>query len=223
MALAATAIQSDQQAKAGGGAGLFELQSLFSGPSTSDQYGAFKPGGSFAPPSLAQFTAAAKGRDTGTTVASAFFPGLGQAIGGLISGPGRGNTRRASARSLVQSTPGLATLQARILRGGTSGFGHEEVSAIRAVIGEARALGGLGSAFGERANMLQDVVKFVFTGETSRPKARVPTLGELEQVFGVNTSTRQALPVGPPTTVAAGSGARSSYWSGMGSAYQGAR
>lgn len=218
-ALIAAAFQADQQGKASGGPGLFETASLFSGPQAGDQYGAFKPGGQFAPPSFAQFSAATKGRDVGSTIGAAIAPGVSQIVSALVSGPGRGEARRASARSLVAGSPELTSLRGKILAGSGSAT-QGELLAVAAIVGEARSLGGLGSKFGERANMLQDVVKWVFTGETSRPKKAIPTLAELEAVvsrIGVG-ATRQALPVG--ASVPAGSmPARTSYWSSMGTVY----
>jgi hypothetical protein len=198
LALAATAVQTDQQAKAGGGAGLFELNSLFRGPQAGDQYGAFKPGGMYAPPSIEQFKGVASGRDVGATIGAALAPGIGQAIASLISGPGRGNQRRASARQLVTSSPELLGLQRRLLAPGAfGGFTPADIQALTPIVSEANALGGLGSKYGERANMLQDVVKFLFTGETSKPKRPYPvSLTDLVAV--INAATVAAPAASPP-------------------------
>lgn len=210
-ALAATAVSADTQSRQQGGAGLFEINSLFRGPQAGDQYGAFKPGGMFAPPSFADFTGAAKGRDVGRTIGQALAPGLGAGLAALISGPGRGNTRRAGARDLVARSPELTTLQRRLLGAGGQAS-TAEVHALASIVSEARSLGGLGSKFGERANFLQDVVKFLFTGETASPKRPFPTLEQLEVSLG-SVGTRQALPVGGPVPMpmTARSG---SYWAG---------
>lgn len=199
-----------------------------------EQYAAFKPGGAFGPPSLAQFSAAAKGRDTFGTVLQGLAPGLGKIISDVISGPGRGEQRRASARSFVESSPGLASLRRRVvasvprgssmsaeLRSVLQGATTTERSALTQVLQEAAGLGGLGSAYGERANYLQDVIKYALTGETAAPKRYLPSLAELAPFAGVTGETTAGAGAGVARGILPGyAGPGQSYWTSFGTRYR---
>lgn len=173
---------------------LFELQSLFKGPDASDPYGQFKPGGSFAPPTLPALLGAFQGKNTALTFATALAPGIGQAFGGLFGGgESRGNMRRAGARDLVARTPGLQVIRDTVLaqRGPQRHEGNQTaaevaavvaavlrqspdaVQALGAVLERGRQLGGFGKAQGEEANALGDVLKWTF-GQGTVPKKGAP-------------------------------------------------
>jgi len=254
VAVATAAMQADQQGRASGGPGLFEFQSLRSGPQPGDQYGAFKPGGMFAPPSLAQFQEAAKGRNVGLTIGSALAPGLGQAIGALVSGPGRGQMRREAARGSAQQDPGLMAILGALRASGlgptssaasiAQGVAAElrrnpqAAQSLAGVLSRAQALGGIGSAQGEQANQLGDVLKFTFgLGTVRRPGAptALDVIGALQPMlrpsqvstpggFGppVVVSSAPAvssIPQQPQSTFQSTPARASSYWSSMGTRY----
>lgn len=243
LALAGQAVSMDSQARAEGGPGLFELQSLRSGPQAGDQYGAFKPGGMFAPPSFDQFSAAARGRDTGRTIASALFPGIGQAVSNLFSGPGRGQTRRAGAREMVAGDPGLSSIQASLRASGLTDRSSatdiaRAVAAIVArspqagqslagVFSRAQSLGGIGSAQGEQANQLGDVLKATFGLGTVRKRGAASAedvLGALAPMLTTRstpagfapqqTAAAPSVQAAPQPFQAAAPSRPSSYWAG---------
>lgn len=192
-ALASLAVQQSQQSGkplVGQPGSLFELQSLFQGPDPSDPNAQFKPGGSFAPPTLPALLGAFQGVNTFATLASALAPGIGQAIASLVSGPGRGQTRRAGARQEFQRTPGLVQIRQAVRQQLGDDEGRHSTQAVAQVVSAVLAqspaaaeafgallqrgvsLGGFERAQGEEANALGDQLKLTFgQGTVPRPGA----------------------------------------------------
>jgi hypothetical protein len=157
---------------------------------------------------------------------------LVSSIVSIISGPGAGQTRRAAARSAVMQNPSLQALHNAVLSAvpvGGSGPSSALLSllknptyrsALLPWVQEADRLGGMGVLQGPRANYIGDIVKWVTTGETSKPKRYLPTLAELNQALGIASPAigtpsgyASALPLQISSPFSAPSAApRPSYW-----------
>lgn len=161
----------------------------FSGGASNDSIGAATSGGGLLSPL--------------TSIASS--------IRSLISGPGRGEMRRGSARAAVAQSAPLTRLQA-FLRGRNASPAQIEAAlreyfprdpearaAFAAIMARVGELGGSGKAQGQEANTLGDVLKFVLLGETVT-KRELPTNPQLAAAV-VGQASPVTTPLPPPVAV----------------------
>lgn len=203
MAFAAIAAEGGQDILARPGGKPTSIKGLLSFGDTSPgaKYGAFRPGGRFAPiPSFKQITGAAHGRDVGQVAANVFLPGLGPSIFGG-AGTGRGALRRQAARKEFKADPGLVAIQSAVRASGASTA--EGIAAVVAdlvqrdpnaaaslanVLGQGEAAGGFTKRFGERANQLGDILKATFGLGTVRKKGSAGATDVLAALLGAGVS-----------------------------------